>query len=236
MGSGSKIAESDSVPKSHELLSPSEFVAGVKGHELSEILGAAAVRKVAAQKIIVRQDTRPTHLFLLRSGGARFFRLTPNGEEILLATLVPGDVFGLSNLLARPEPYIGTAETTRNSELLVWDQVRIRRLAQKYPRLAQNALAVALRYLAAHFDRLVNLVTCNAAERLAQGLLHLCRKAGQITPLGVEIAVTNEELAAEANLSLFTVSRILSNWARQGVLSRSRGKVFIQSPHKLVRR
>ena len=223
------------MPQSHGLLSPSEFVAGVKGHDLSEILGAAAVRKVAAQKIIVRQDTRPTHLFLLRSGGAKFFRLTPNGEEVLLAKLVPGDVFGLSNLLVRPGPYIGTAETTRNSELLVWDQSRIRRLARKYPRLAQNALAVALHYLTAHFDRLVRLVTCNAAERLAQSLLHVCRKAGRITPVGIEIAVTNEELAAEANLSVFTVSRILSRWAQQGALRKSRGKVFIESPHKLVR-
>ena len=62
----------------------------------------------------------------------------------MLSLLAPGDAFGLGTLLARPVPYIGTAETTRDSELLVWEQARIRRLAQKYPRLAQNALVVHL--------------------------------------------------------------------------------------------
>src|SRR5215471_17410261 len=134
---GAQVAHGYSVAKAHELSRPSEFLAGIKGNELSEILGAAEVRKVGIRQIIVREGTRPTHLFLLKSGGARFFRLTANGEEVLLSILVPGDVFGLASLLTRPEHYFGTAETTRNSELLVWEQSRIRKLAQKYPRLSQ---------------------------------------------------------------------------------------------------
>jgi hypothetical protein len=62
----------------------------------------------------------------------------------------------------------------------------------------------------------------------------VCGETGQITPTGVEITATNEELAAEAHISVFTVSRLLSRWARKGALSKSRGKVFIQSPHKLI--
>ena len=47
-------------------------------------------------------------------------------------------------------------------------------------------------------------------------------------------AATNEELAAQANVSPFTVSRSLNRWARRGVLSKSRGKVFIKAPEKLL--
>src|SRR5262249_3355702 len=159
-----------------------------------------------------------------KSGYAKFYRLTHGGREVLFARLGPGDVFGLGSLLSQPIRYVGTAETTRDCELLVWEQSRIRRLAHKYPRLAQNTLGILLRYLADHFDRLFDLVTCSAAERLARIVLHLSKETGLVVPSGVEVKVTNDELAAQANVSAFTVSRLLNRWARTGALSKSRGK------------
>lgn len=223
--------------KSRKLLTlhqPAEFVAGIGKDQLTEILRAAQIRKMNAGEIIVREGTQVTHLFLLNSGRAKFYRLAQSGGEVLLRLLTPGDVFGLATLLAHPVPCIGTAEATRDSELLVWERTRIRRLAQKYPHLAQNALGIVLRYLAAHFDRLFDLVACAAGERLARAMLHLGKETGAIVPSGVEITVTNEELAALANVSAFTVSRFLSRWARAGALRKFRGKIFIRQPEKLL--
>ncbi|PYS31398.1 MAG: hypothetical protein DMG11_01550 [Acidobacteria bacterium] len=146
-GEDIKLLIYTAVDKSHKRLTlsqPTEFLAGTGRDQLSKILGAAEIRKISAGQIILREGTPPAHLFLLKSGRAKFYRLTRSGGEVLLSLLAPGDAFGLGTLLARPVPYIGTAETTRDSELLVWEQARIRRLAQKYPRLAQNALVVHL--------------------------------------------------------------------------------------------
>jgi CRP-like cAMP-binding protein len=182
----------------------------------------------------MREGSSPAHLFLLKSGRAKFYRLTHGGDEVLLSMLAPGDTFGLGTLLARPAPYVGTVEATRDSELLVWKQARIRRLAQKYPRLAQNALGIVLRYLNEHFDRLFALVASTAAERLAGVVLHLGKDSGLVVPTGVEINATNDELAAQANVSPFTVSRSLNKWVRKGALRKSRGKIFIKCPEKLL--
>jgi CRP-like cAMP-binding protein len=116
----------------------------------------------------------------------------------------------------------------------VWDHVRLRKLAEKYPALAENALGIALTYLAAHTDRLVDLVTLNAAQRLARALFHLARKSGTITPTGVEIRATNEELSELANVSTFTTSRLLNKWARKGSLAKSRGKIVVYAPETLI--
>ena len=132
--------------KSRKLPHPAELVAGIRGAQLSEILDAAKARRIAAGQIILREGASPTHLFLLKSGRAKLYRLARSGDEVLLSLLTPGDSFGLGSLLARPVSYIGTAETTRDCELLVWEQARIRRLARKYPRLAENALGIVLRY------------------------------------------------------------------------------------------
>jgi CRP-like cAMP-binding protein len=230
-------AHAYSVSTSHKLLSPAqlaEIVADIRGAHLSEILGAAETIKIGPQQIILREGAPPTQMFLLRSGRAEFFRLSRAGDKVLLSLLVPGDAFGLGTLLAPPVPYIGTAKTIRDSELLVWKQARIRKLAQKYPRLAQNALGIVLRYLTEHFDRLFELVTSTAGERVAAALLHLAKETGRRSPTGFAIDASNEELAAQANVSPFTVSRHLSRWESTGALSKSRGKVFIRNPEKLL--
>jgi CRP-like cAMP-binding protein len=210
-----------------------EFFADIRGEQLSEILSAAEIREIGAREIVMREGAPPAHLFLLKSGRAKFYRLTHSGDEVLLSMLAPGDTFGLGTLLTRPEPYVGTVEATLDSELLVWKQVRIRRLAQKYPRLAQNALAIVLRYLNEHFDRLFGLVASTAAERLAGVVLHLGKESGLVVASGVEFNATNDELAAQANVSPFTVSRLLNKWVQKGALRKSRGKICIKSPEKL---
>jgi CRP-like cAMP-binding protein len=211
-----------------------EILTDIRGAQFSEIIGAAETIKMGSQQIILREGAAPTHMFLLRSGRAEFYRLSRAGDEVLLSLLVPGNAFGLGALLVPPARYIGTAKTTRDSELLVWKQARIRKLAQKYPRLAQNALGIVLRYLTTHFDRLFELVTSNAGERVAAALLHMAKETGRKTPTGFEIDASNEELAAQANVSPFTVSRHLSRWERTGALSKSRGKVFIRNPEILL--
>ncbi len=47
-------------------------------------------------------------------------------------------------------------------------------------------------------------------------------------PGGLEVEVTNEDLAAATNLTLFTVSRLLSGWQRNGAIVKTRGKVLLR--------
>jgi CRP/FNR family transcriptional regulator len=213
---------------------PTEFFAGIGKAQIAEILRAADVRKISAHRIILREGSPAEHLYLLKSGAAKLYRITKGGDEVLLSRVAPGDTFGLGTLLARPAPYMATAETIGDCEFLVWDQARIRGLARRYQRLAQNALGIVLRYLAGHFDRLAHLLTSTAEERVAHTVVHLGKKSGTVVPTGVEIAATNEEIAALANVSPFTVSRVLNKWMRVGALAKSRKKVFIQTPEKLM--
>lgn len=213
----------------------SEFLSGIRGKHLLEVLRAASHSEVRAGQILLREGASASRLFLLQSGHVKLYRLSDRGDEIRLADFSPGDVFGLYNLLARPGSYVATAETTCESEFLVWERTRLLRLAQKYPRLSQNALSIVLRYLAEYFDRLFHLVSSTAAERLAHVVLRLGKETGALLPAGVEITATNEELATQANLSVFTVSRLLNTWVRAGALKKSRNKVFVKSPEKLIR-
>jgi CRP-like cAMP-binding protein len=73
-----------------------------------------------------------------------------------------------------------------------------------------------------------------AQERLACALSSLGSRIGHALPNGVEVDIKNEDLASLADVSIFTASRLLKDWERKGAVEKSRGKVLIRRPEKLL--
>src|SRR5215510_7756355 len=126
---------------------PPTLLSGFTVDESRRILQKAEHRRVSANNVIMNGGQLATSMFQLIEGSAKFFRVTKNGDEVLLWWLTSGETFGIATLLPRPAYYIGTAQTVDDCELLVWDQEIIRPLAATYPLLAQNTLSIALFYL-----------------------------------------------------------------------------------------
>ena len=98
-----------------------------------------------------------------------------------------------------------------------------------------NALLISFDYLTAYRAAHASLICNSAPQRLAHVLAHLADGIGQRVPGGIELDVRNEELANEANVTIFTVSRMLGEWQRKGLLVKRRGQVVVRSPEELVR-
>ncbi len=99
----------------------------------------------------------------------------------------------------------------------------------------ENALWTASDYidwlLAAH----VTLSSHTAPQRLAGVLLSLTPLLGRAVPGGVELDVTNEDLASAAHITSFTTSRLLNDWQRHRAVIKRRGKVVLLAPDQLVK-
>jgi CRP-like cAMP-binding protein len=80
----------------------------------------------------------------------------------------------------------------------------------------------------------ISLCADDAAGRLAHLLLSLASGIGKVGPDGIAIQVDNQDLAAGANITQFTVSRALKGWEREGVLTKRRGKILLRRPELLV--
>jgi CRP-like cAMP-binding protein len=211
----------------------SPFLDGLALHELDEVLAAARECRFLAGTVLASQGTPANSLFLLVSGRARFFVLTPDGHKIVLMWLPVGEVIGGAALQSRLSDYIVSTETVKDCTILVWDRPTIRRLAISYPRLLDNALDMAAEYLTFYVATHVALTCHTAPQRLAAILVNLAQGIGHKVPKGVELDVTNEELAQAANVTHFTASRLISQWQRQGALVKTRGKILLRSPGKL---
>ena len=221
-------------PRSSSKLIESQFFEGLESTALDAILSDGNERTYRASQILYRLGEPAARLFLLRKGRVKLTRATAPGRELVMAVLVAGDVCGLSTLLDVSEHYFATAESIEPTEVLIWSRSTMHRLAATHPQLSQNALRVALRYVAVFAERHIQLVSGTAEQRLARTLTRLGTQSGIPTATGVDVAITNELLAALSDVSPFTASRTLGSWSREGAVRKSRGHVYITSPEKLL--
>jgi CRP-like cAMP-binding protein len=225
------MASSRIVPVSVGWISP--FFDGLAPQDRKKIVAAAKPRRFAANSVITYQDHPAENLFLLTKGRARYFFDESGGRHILLHWLAAGELIGGKTLLAKTSTYLLGSETVRECNLLVWDRATVRGFVRQYPVLLENALAVASDYLAWYLAAHVALTCHSAEQRLAGVLDSLVGVIGQKGPGGVELDVTNEELANAANVTPFTASRLLSAWQRAGAVKKSRGKILLRQPTRL---
>jgi CRP-like cAMP-binding protein len=214
-------------PKSH-------FFDGLSKLEIGSILAAAKYRHYPANAIILNQGDSADHLFLLAKGCARLFFVTEEGRKVLLRWLAPGELLGGAALLPAPASYLVSTEMVKDSSAFVWPRDSIRRLAAQYPRLLENALPFALDHLTWFLAAHMALISNSASERLARVLLSLAQGIGQRVPGGIQIEVTNEQLANAANITPFTASRLLSEWQRTGAVKKRRRSLILNDEHRSI--
>jgi len=206
---------------------------GLDRAERHAILTAGSYRYFSHESIITHQGDPADRLYLLLRGSARFFFLAPDGTKIYLHWLAPGEIFGAASLLTEAANFVVSTEVGANTHALVCHKNVIRSLVQTYPRLLENVLSVACDYLMWYVATHLSLVSHSARERLAHVLVSLAEGIGHKGPSGVRIEITNEQLANTANVTLFTASRTLNEFQREGAIIKTRGKIQILHPGRL---
>jgi len=206
----------------------------LKQHQIDLILAAAKGRRFSKKSVITYQGELANQFFLLQSGRMRFFFDTASGQKLVMMWVTPGHVFGAPALVTPPAPYLASTEALQDSTALVWSGPTIRSLALQFPQLMMNVFQTALDYLAWYIATHNALVFQDARERLADILVGYAHTIGQRVSEGIQFSVTNEELAQAANISLYTVSRLMSGWKSTGAISKRHGRVVLRSRKKLL--
>ena len=226
------MLESRAVQAPHRI----ELLHGLGQKEIDLILAAAKRRRFSAKSVMTYQGEPADHLLLLWKGRARYFFETPNGRKLILRWITPSDIFGGAALVSRPSTYLVSTEAVRDSVVLLWDGPTIRALARRFPELLENAIFLAADYISWYVAAHAALTSKTAQERLAHVLLELAPSIGQKVAGGIELDVTNEELANSANITPYTTSRMVSEWQRSGAIRKHRGKIIIRSPERFFLR
>ena len=212
------------IPRNTELLS------GLKPHDIDLILAAGRPRRFPAKSVMTYQGEPAEHFLLLWKGRARFFYDTNREQKLILKWLTPGDCFGEAALLseARPTYLVGT-EAVSDSIVVEWSHETIRALVCRYPLVLENVLRIDMSYLSWYVSDHAALFSEKARQRLVSVLVRLATKFGQKVSGGIELDVTNEELAESANITRYTTSRLMSEWQKSGTIRKRKGKILLRS-------
>jgi len=203
---------------------------------LAEIYRASAARVYAAGSFLFYQDDPAEQIYVVAEGRIKLYQLTPEGQQVNMRVATPWMMVA-AIALVEGAVYPISAQAAEDSRLLVWTQARLLALIQRYPIMALNALRILANHVSEAQDRYRELATERVERRLARTVLRLAGQAGRKTEAGVllDLPLTRQDLAEMCGTTLFTVSRILSQWEAQGLVRAAREQVIICFPHGLVR-
>ncbi len=103
---------------------------------------------------------------------------------------------------------------------------------ERHTRIAANAVEVVGTRTEEMLHRLQEFATEPVERRIAWALLRLCEQAGRQVGTGVEIGfpLSRQDITEMTGTTLYTVSRTLREWERQGMVVSGRQRVVVRGP------
>jgi CRP-like cAMP-binding protein len=216
-------------------LAQTPLFAGLPEAALAEINRLASKQRLEKDTYIFQQGEEADFLHIVTQGRVRLLQITPDGQQVVLRVAGPWQSFSVLAVLEGAR-YPVTAQAVEESRLLYWSGDTLRALIDRYPRIALNGMAVLARQVQDFQDRYREMVTERVERRVARALLRLAQQLGRKTPEGVliDLALSRQDLAEMTGTTLYTVSRIFSQWEGQGLVEAGRERIVVKFPHGLV--
>jgi CRP-like cAMP-binding protein len=211
----------------------SKFLDALTPTEAQVVLAAATEEPFFPGQVLQWQGETAHRMRLPLSGLVEAYKLVDEGCKLFLGWGSPGDVFGLSTLLNESSPYQVTVEAAQRGSLLTWDLSSSRMLVGQFPNMVRAAHSVLASYLDDFIDLLAVRSFLTARQRLARILVKSARQVGRVGHDGVELDLTNAQIALMAQVGLFTTARQLSKWQALGIVTKKRGKILLRSLPRL---
>lgn len=204
-------------------------------NDLKLISQHAIERSVEDGEFFFFQGDPAEYFYVLISGRAKLMQTTTTGQQVNLRTISEWQMFGALGAVRENATYPATAQAMENSTALAVKSDYLKELMQTRPYLSVDLMKLMTSYIQEMQERYRELATEKVERRIARVLLRLTAQMGVKTSDGsIELTFTRQDLAEMSGTTLYTVSRVLSEWERQGLVEAGRERVLIRNPHGVV--
>ncbi len=180
------------------------------------------------------QGDPAVYLYVLISGRAKLIQTNPAGQQVNLRTINEWQMFGALGAVRDNAMYPASAQAMEHSTALAVKSDYLRELMESRPYLSFDLMKMMTTYIQEMQERYRELATEKVERRIARVLLRLAAQMGVKTDRGIELSFTRQDLAEMSGTTLYTVSRVLSEWERQGLVEAGRERVLLRNPHGVV--
>jgi CRP-like cAMP-binding protein len=207
------------------------LLSGFSVSERTEILSAARTREFDRGEVLFFEGDPVEEVLLLLSGCIKTTKFGKSGTVAILGLVAPGDALGAAGLISTGQ-YTTTAEPVRRCRGLVWRAATFRAFLERSPRLYRNMVQIHFIYLRELEERFHEMATEMVSRRVARQLARLHDLFGSNNNPG-EICLSQEELAQMTGTTLFSISRLFTEWEARGLVVARRHCVTVQNVDSL---
>lgn len=191
-------------------------------------------RSLIKDELIFQQGDAGDTLYAVISGQVRISVSAEDGKEIFLNIMEPGDAFGEIALIDG-EPRTATATAITDVGLITIERKRFMNLMEQEPKLAIHLLHVFCERLRWTSGLVEDAAFLDVPSRLAKRLLKLCERHGNLTDRGIQVDISQSELAQFLNVSRQKVNKYLQEWRKAGAIELARGKIVVCNSEEVKR-
>jgi CRP-like cAMP-binding protein len=217
------------MPALHRSLIQSLPVFSAMDHaELDDVVGRATALQIPQGSAIFEQGETATAFYVLLNGRLKVVKVTPDGQQVVIRFVVPGDIYGIAKALNRQD-YPATATALVDSVTLAWDMAIWDDFMQRHPTFARNVMQMMGQRIQEAHTRVKEMATQDVEHRVAHAVLRLVSQSGRKVEEGVlvDFPITRQDIAEVSGTTLHSVSRVLSAWENAGVVVVGRKKVIV---------
>lgn len=187
--------------------------------EIEKMLASATRSRVAAKSVILREGETPTALFFILRGAVTVLMEDPDGHELILSYLGPGEFFGELGLFNPDLKRSAYVRARSECEIAQIGYDRFKQLIREQPELLLQLTAQIAERLRATSEKLGHLAFLDVTGRIARALLQLAHDSQAIShPQGMLVRITREELGRLVNCSREMTGKVLRNLEEQGLI------------------
>ncbi len=196
--------------------------------EVKEIAGLLDQKHVPAG-VEILGDRKHEQIYLINTGTVRLY-ISEHGQQVSLALLGPGRLFGLSSTFGATDPAIG-AITLEPSYICFATSTKLLEAFSHYPQVMLRMTAALAEQIFFTETWIEHLHTQDPRSRLAQLLLELGDEYCDLIHGNRQIRfrLTQTDLARMLNVSRETVSRLMAAFNRKGWVARDHGLLIIHN-------
>ena len=205
--------------------------------DLNLIFQNSIPRSIEEGGFFFLQGDEAQYLHILTSGQVKLMQSNHSGQQVNLRTIYPWQMFGALGIVRSDATYPATAHALENSSALAVNSQFLHSMLETRPYLSFDLMTLMTSYIQEMQARYRELATERVEQRVANALIRLAGQTGVRAEKEAEIVLSfsRQDVAEMTGTTLYTISRLLSEWERKGVIKTGRERINIINPHELVR-
>jgi CRP-like cAMP-binding protein len=205
--------------------------------DLHAILKHGITRSQEEGGYFFMQGDEANYFYVLTGGQVKLLQSNPQGQQVNLRTVYPWQMFGALGVVRNTATYPASAQALEDSTALALENRFLAEMMKTRPYLSFGLMNLMTTYIQEMQSRYRELSTERVERRVANAILRLAGQSGVRSgqEAGIELSFSRQDLAEMTGTTLYTVSRLLSEWERKGIIAAGRERIRILIPHDLVR-